>query len=46
MPSAIELRAEAFPQRLVVLRMGLNTLNDAALGRTCARAYDEWGLHA
>ena len=46
MPSAIELRAEAVPERLVVLRMGVNTLNDVALGRTCADAYDEWGIHA
>ncbi|MCZ7630440.1 MAG: hypothetical protein M5U19_16020 [Microthrixaceae bacterium] len=41
MPSAIELRAEPVPERLVVLRMDVNTLNDVALGRTCSDAYDE-----
>lgn len=30
----------------MVLRTGVNTLNDTALGRTCADAYDEWGIHA
>lgn len=46
MPSAIELRDEPVPKRLVVLRMGVNTLNDVALGRTSGDAYDEWGIHA
>lgn len=46
MPSALELRAEPVPERLVVLRMGVNTLNDVALGRSCGDAYDEWGIHA
>lgn len=46
MPSPTELRSESTPERLIVLRMGVNTLSDAALGRACLRAYDEWGLHA
>lgn len=46
MPSAIELRAEPVPERPVVLRMGVNTLNDVALGRTCGDAHDERSIHA
>lgn len=46
MPKSIVLRAEAVPDRLVALRMGINTISDNALARACGDAYDEWGIHA
>jgi hypothetical protein len=46
MATSILLRDEAIPERLVVLRLGVNTLGDEALVRTCSDAYDEWGIHA
>lgn len=46
MPDPLVLRDEPVPKRLVLLQMGVNTLNDLALARTCPDAYDEWGIHA
>lgn len=38
----IVLREEAIPMRLVVLRLGVNTLTDDALGFACATAFKTW----
>lgn len=46
MPKQVTLRDDRAPQRLIVLRLGTNTLNDRALGQSCERAYARCGLHA
>ena len=43
---AISVRDEQPPPRLVLLRLGVNTLTDAALARSCQRSFASMGLHA
>jgi len=44
MSKHIVLRDEGVPERLVVLRLGVNTLTDEALAFTCATSHAELGL--
>jgi len=46
MSKHIVLRDEGVPERLVVLRLGVNTLTDEALAFTCATSHAELGLYA
>ena len=39
----LRLRAEAFPEQLVVVRLGATALADRRLSDACDRSYERWG---
>lgn len=44
MPELPRLRGERPPGRLVLVRLGRNTLTDAKLAETCEDAFRKWGF--
>jgi hypothetical protein len=46
MVKSVTLRDSDVPAKLVVLRMGSNTLSDNSMAQACERAYAAMGVHA
>ena len=44
MAEPLRLRVEAFPEKLVVVRLGATTLADRRLSDACDRSYERWGV--
>ena len=44
MPDDLKLRNERVPERLVMVRLGRNTLTDTKLEETCIDTFDSWFL--
>jgi len=42
----LELRDGTIPDRLVVVRLGKNTLNENALANACERSFARWSVYA
>jgi hypothetical protein len=42
----VSIRDEELPERLVLLRFGVNTLSDASLARLCEESFARMGLNA
>lgn len=43
---SINVRDEQAPEKLVLLRLGVNTLNDTRLARSCEESFARMGVHA
>ena len=43
---SINVRDEQAPEKLVLLRLGVNTLNDARLAKSCEESFARMGVYA